>query len=142
MFWGVSRQSTSAHELVAASKCFNHKMSSISARVELMFRVLKRKFGYTTVRYKGSAKSEARVVILIGSTKLYLARVKFADLAREVVCNFQKGVSRVRKGRKIGHKTRLRGRFVKKFGLTPLSRHIGRDLFRASLALPGNTDLR
>ena len=52
----------------------NHKMSSIRARVEHVFRVIKRQFGYTKVRYKGIEKNAAQVFSLIGLTNLYLAR--------------------------------------------------------------------
>ena len=48
--------------------------SSIRARVEHVFRVIKRQFGYTKVRYKGIAKNAAQVFSLIGLTNLYLAR--------------------------------------------------------------------
>ena len=49
-------------------------MSSIRARVEHLFRVIKRQFGYTKVRHRGLAKNAAQVFSLIGLTKLYLAR--------------------------------------------------------------------
>jgi len=76
VFWGVSLKASKAHRLTAANKRFNHKMSSIRARVEHLFRVIKRQFGYTKVRYKGIAKNAAQVFSLIGLTNLYLARGK------------------------------------------------------------------
>ena len=57
-----------------ANKSFKYKMSSIQARVEHVFRVIKRQFGYTKVRYKGIRKNAAQVFSLIGLTNLYLAR--------------------------------------------------------------------
>ena len=74
VFWGVALKSTTQHKLTAANKRFNHKMSSVRSRVEHLFRVIKRQFGYTKVRYKGLAKNAAQVFTLIGLTNLYLAR--------------------------------------------------------------------
>lgn len=74
VFWGVSLKASKPHPLTDANKRFNHRMSSIRARVEHVFRVLKRQFGYTKVRYKGIAKNAAQVFSLIGLTNLYLAR--------------------------------------------------------------------
>ena len=74
VFWGVALKSTTQHKLSAANKRFNHKMSSVRSRVEHLFRVIKRQFGYTKARYKGLAKNAAQVFTLIGLTNLYLAR--------------------------------------------------------------------
>jgi transposase, IS5 family len=74
VFWGVSLKASKQHPLSRANKRFNHKMSSIRARVEHVFRVIKRQFGYTKVRYKGIVKNAAQVFSLIGLTNLYLAR--------------------------------------------------------------------
>ncbi|ATE61955.1 IS5 family transposase [Thauera sinica] len=74
VFWGVSLKASKPHPLTEANKRFNHRMSSIRARVEHVFRVIKRQFGYTKVRYKGIAKNAAQVFSLIGLTNLYLAR--------------------------------------------------------------------
>ena len=74
VFWGVSLKASKPHPLTHANKRFNHRMSSIRARVEHVFRVIKRQFAYTKVRYKGIAKNAAQVFSLIGLTNLYLAR--------------------------------------------------------------------
>jgi len=74
VFWGVAIKASKQHPLTAANKRFNHRMSSIRARVEHLFRVIKRQFGYTKVRYRGLAKNAAQVFSLIGLTNLYLAR--------------------------------------------------------------------
>lgn len=74
VFWGVALKSTTKHKLTEANKRFNRKMSSVRSRVEHVFRVIKRQFGYTKVRYKGLAKNAAQVFTLIGLTNLYLAR--------------------------------------------------------------------
>ena len=74
VFWGVSLKASKQRPLTEANKRFNHRMSSTRARVEHVFRVIKRQFGYTKVRYKGIAKNAAQVFSLIGLTNLYLAR--------------------------------------------------------------------
>ena len=74
LFWGVSLQAIKQHQLTEATKRFNHKISSIRARVAHVFRVIKRQFDCTKVRYKGIAKNGAQVFTLIGPSNLYLAR--------------------------------------------------------------------
>ena len=74
VFWGVSLKASKPYPLTRANKRFNHRMSSIRARVEHLFRVIKCQFGYTKVRYKGITKNAAQVFALIGLTNLYLAR--------------------------------------------------------------------
>jgi IS5 family transposase len=76
VFWGVSLKATTKHRLTAANKRFNHRMSSIRARVEHIFRVIKCQFGYRKVRYKGIKKNAAQVFSLLMLTNLYLARRK------------------------------------------------------------------
>lgn len=46
----VNSRASAQHPLTKANKRFNHRMSSIRARVEHVFRVIKRQFGYTKVR--------------------------------------------------------------------------------------------
>jgi IS5 family transposase len=76
VFWGVALKARPGHKLTEAHKRFNHKMSSVRARVEHVFRVIKCQFGYRKVRYKGIAKNAAQVFSLIGLANLYLARRK------------------------------------------------------------------
>jgi IS5 family transposase len=73
VFWGVALKASAQHKLTETNKRFNRKMSAIRSRVEHVFRVIKRQFGYTKVRYKGLAKNAAQVFTLIGLTNLYLA---------------------------------------------------------------------
>jgi IS5 family transposase len=76
VFWGVSLKARPGHRLGEANKRFNRKMSSIRAKIEHVFRVMKCQFGYRKVRYKGIAKNAAQVFSLIGLANLYLARRK------------------------------------------------------------------
>jgi IS5 family transposase len=48
--------------------------ASIRAKVEHPFRVLKRQFGYTKVRYRGLAKNTAQIVMLFALSNLWMAR--------------------------------------------------------------------
>jgi len=48
--------------------------ASLRARVEHPFRVLKRQFGYTQVRYRGLAKNTAQVLTLFALSNLWMAR--------------------------------------------------------------------
>ena len=74
VYWGVALKATSKHKLTSTNKRTNRKRSSIRARVEHLFRVIKRQFGYTKVRYRGLAKNAAQVFALVALTNLYLAR--------------------------------------------------------------------
>ena len=55
--------------------------ASIRAKVEHPFRVLKRQFGYTKVRYRGLAKNTAQVVTLFALSNLWMARRRLMDAA-------------------------------------------------------------
>jgi transposase, IS5 family len=48
--------------------------ASIRAKVEHPFRVLKRQFGYTKVRYRGLAKNTAQIVTLLTLSNLWMVR--------------------------------------------------------------------
>lgn len=74
VYWGVALKASAQHKLTAANRRTNRKRSAIRARVEHIFRVIKRQFGYTKVRYRGLEKNAAQVFTLIGLTNLYLAR--------------------------------------------------------------------
>jgi IS5 family transposase len=78
VFWGVSLKACPGRALGEAQKRFNRKMSSVRARVEHVFRVMKCQFGYRKVRYKGIAKNAAQVFSLIALANLYLARRKLS----------------------------------------------------------------
>ena len=48
--------------------------ASIRAKVEHPFRIIKRQFGFTKVRYRGLAKNTAQLVTLFALSNLWLAR--------------------------------------------------------------------
>ena len=64
--------------LSGSQKKRNRRNSGIRARVEHLFRILKRQFGYTKVRYRGLAKNTAQVMVLIGLANLYALRRRLA----------------------------------------------------------------
>ena len=74
LFWIASFTASKQRPLTEANKRFNHNMSSIRARVEHVFRVIKRQFPYTKGGYKRIAKNAARGFSPFGLTDLYLAR--------------------------------------------------------------------
>ncbi|MGH8772954.1 MAG: transposase, partial [Burkholderiales bacterium] len=52
----------------------NRKLSSVRAKVEHGFHVVKSLWGFTKVRYRGLAKNTVRVFALFALSNLYLAR--------------------------------------------------------------------
>ncbi|OLI91528.1 transposase, partial [Xanthomonas oryzae pv. oryzae] len=48
--------------------------ASVRAKVEHPFRVIKRQFGYTKVRYRGLAKNTAQVQTLFALSNLWMVR--------------------------------------------------------------------
>ena len=74
VLWGISLKARPKERLGGGQKARNRKMSSIRSRVEHVFRVMKRQFGYTKVRYRGLEKNAAQVFTLIGLTNLYMKR--------------------------------------------------------------------
>ena len=55
-------------------ECIEQMNASIRAKVEHPFRVLKRQFGFTKVRYRGLAKNTAQIVTLFALSNLWMAR--------------------------------------------------------------------
>lgn len=74
VFWGVLDKAKPKRKLSTGQVKRNRQLSSVRAKVEHPFRVLKRQFGYVKVRYKGLMKNTAQVLTLFALTNLYLAR--------------------------------------------------------------------
>ena len=55
--------------------------ASVRAKVEHTFRVIKRQFGFTKVRYRGLAKNTAQLVTLFALSNLWMARRALIDAA-------------------------------------------------------------
>ena len=57
----------------------NHRFGKVHAKVEQVFRIVKRQFGYRKVRYRGIDKKGAQVFSLLALANLYLARRTLAS---------------------------------------------------------------
>lgn len=67
-------RSSRAKNLSAAERKANHTKSCVRSRVEHVFQVLKRIFGFTKVRYRGLAKNAHRLAVNFALSNLYLSR--------------------------------------------------------------------
>jgi transposase, IS5 family len=70
--WCVQDKRKPGQNLSASQKKRNRKHFSIRARVEHVFRVIKRQFGFTMTRYRGLMKNTVQVNMLVGLANLYL----------------------------------------------------------------------
>ncbi|SAL06276.1 transposase [Caballeronia calidae] len=60
----------------------NRNKSKIRARVEHVFAVVKRLWGFTKVRYRGLAKNANRAFVSLALANLYLSRGRFTEQVR------------------------------------------------------------
>ncbi len=60
-----------------AERVMNRKKSKVRSRVEHVIGVIKLKFGFTKVRYRGLEKNANRLFATCGLTNLYLVRHRF-----------------------------------------------------------------
>ncbi|MCE4373698.1 transposase, partial [Xanthomonas hortorum pv. hederae] len=58
----------------AREQRWEHFKASVRAKVEHPFRVIKRQFGYTKVRYRGLAKNTTQVLTLFALSNLWMKR--------------------------------------------------------------------
>ena len=65
-------------ELDEAKRAKNRNKSRVRARVEHVFAVVKRLWGFSKVRYRGLAKNATRSLVVLGLANLYLARRSLA----------------------------------------------------------------
>ena len=63
-----------SHPLEALIDRLERVKASIRAKVEPPFRVIKRQFGYTKVRYRGLAKNTAQQITLFALSNLWMVR--------------------------------------------------------------------
>lgn len=78
MTWKVNDKRKPKKQLSSSQKKRNRKNSSVRARVEHCFRVIKCQFGYQKVRYKGLEKNRTQVFMLLGLANLYQLRERLA----------------------------------------------------------------
>jgi IS5 family transposase len=70
----VAIRSKPGRELDAWTKGLNHAIAKLRAIGEHPFRIVKRQFGYTKVRYRGLAKNTAQLTTLFALSNLYQVR--------------------------------------------------------------------
>ena len=78
MSWKVNDKRKVGKEMSASQKKQNKKNSSVRARIEHCFRVIKCQFGYQKARYKGLKKNRVQVFTLLGLVNLYMLRGRLA----------------------------------------------------------------
>ncbi len=80
VIWQIAaRRSTYKHmskrsALYKALRKIEKAKAQVRAKVEHPFRVIKRQFGYTKVRFRGLAKNTAQLVTLFALSNLWMAR--------------------------------------------------------------------
>jgi|CXWL01.1.fsa_nt_gi IS5 family transposase len=89
VIWGVLDKAKPKHTLSTKQTRRNRKLSSVRAKVEHPFRVIKRQFGYMKVRYKGLLKNTVQVFTLFALANLYMARKKLLCLQEQSVLKMQ-----------------------------------------------------
>lgn len=72
--WCFPYKKAAGRELPAWKLEINRRLSQLRARVEHPFRVVKRQFGFTKVRYRGLAKNTAHLKTLFALSNLYMVR--------------------------------------------------------------------
>ncbi len=72
--WFVPFKRRKGCDTTPEQKRLNRLMSGLRSAVEHPFRVLKRQFGYTKVRYRGLFKNEQHLVSQFARVNLYMAR--------------------------------------------------------------------
>jgi Transposase and inactivated derivatives, IS5 family len=70
----IHDKASRGHVLSARQHHRNRQKSSLRAKVEFPFRIIKRLWGHATVRYRGLAKNTARLHLLFALSNLYQAR--------------------------------------------------------------------
>jgi IS5 family transposase len=76
--WAFPYKRPKGGELPEWKQAINRRLSSLRARVEHPFRVVKRQFGFTKVRYRGLAKNTAHLTTLFALANLYTVRRRLA----------------------------------------------------------------
>ena len=78
--WCVNDKRKVGHNLSSSQRKRNRKQSSVRARVEHVFRVIKRQFGFQKTRYRGLEKNASQVQLLVGLANLYMLRRQLVEV--------------------------------------------------------------
>ncbi|MBN4664349.1 transposase [Pandoraea nosoerga] len=71
-------------ELKDVSEFIEHLIAKVRSKVEHPFRVVKRQFGYTKVRYRGLAKNAGQLNVLFALSNLWMARKRLLVMMGKV----------------------------------------------------------
>jgi len=74
VLWAISDRGTKNHPLSSSQRKRNRKHSSVRAKVEHPFRVIKCQWGHVKVRYKGLFKNTMQLFSLFALANLFLVR--------------------------------------------------------------------
>jgi hypothetical protein len=80
--FGVNHVTLPAGQVDEAKRAKNRSKSKIRARVEHVFAVVKRLWGFTKVRYRGLAKNASRAFTALALANLYLSRHRLVAAVR------------------------------------------------------------
>lgn len=72
--WAFPFKRKAGRELTAEQTVLNRMLASLRSKVEHPFRILKRQFGYTKVRYRGLFKNGQQLFLLLALGNLYHVR--------------------------------------------------------------------
>jgi len=78
MRWCVNDKRKKKKNLSSSQRRRNKKQSSVRSRVEHVFRVIKRQFGFEKTRYRGIAKNTSQVNMLMALANIYMLRKRLA----------------------------------------------------------------
>ncbi|MCP4399758.1 MAG: IS5 family transposase [bacterium] len=74
VFYGVLDKAKRGKKLSSKQKRRNKKLSSVRAKVEHPFQILKCQWGYSKVRYRGLKKNDGQIVMLCALANIFMVR--------------------------------------------------------------------
>jgi IS5 family transposase len=79
--WATPFKRRKGQELSDEQRRINRYMSSFRSKVEHVFRIVKRQFGYTKTRYRGLDKNSQQIFCLLALANIYIMREKLPEPA-------------------------------------------------------------
>ena len=79
--WAVPFKRKKGQDLSDEQRRINRLMSSYRSKVEHVFRVVKRQFGYARTRYRGLSKNSQQIFCLLALANIYIVRQNLAEPA-------------------------------------------------------------
>jgi transposase, IS5 family len=77
--WAIPFKRKKAQGLTEEQRRINRLTSSFRSRVEHVFRIVKRQFGYTRTRYRGLYKNSQQIFCLLALTNIYIMREELSQ---------------------------------------------------------------